>query len=542
MDVKDYLNEAHRQLSDERFYKKLHTNPTDLHAELVNNAIDNLKNRNLIPVKVAQGLKIKNPRTPLFYILPKIHKVNNPGRPVVSSVSCHTESISRFVDHYLQSLVKLLPSYIQDTTDFLLKLNNLPDKLPNDAFLVTLDVKSLYTNIPNDEGIEAVKFYLRSSEHRDLSQAIAAFLTLILSLNNFQFNDENYIQLNGVSMGTKCAPTYANLFMGYFEDRNILPLINELSLIYSRFIDDIFFIWTGTEGELLNTVKTLNSIHPTIKFELTYSKERINFLDVLLEVTEDKRLKTSVYIKPTDKKNYLHAKSYHPKSTIDALPYGQALRFKRICSDDNDFTDKCKILAKDLENRGHNKSVIEKGINKAKEMKREELLKYKENRRTQRIPLIITFDKRLPNLKEKIDNTWNTLHINNEEAPKFLEKPLICFKRNKNLKDLIGQTRITKGKVARKKLLKIGKCSPCLSRADNKCCKHLVSTSSFSNRSGTRKYKIYHNINCKSKNVIYLVECRICTNKPYVGKCEEQGINKRINSHRNDAKKKKLTQ
>ena len=53
MDVKDYIQEAERQLSDEKFYKKLPTNPTSLHAELVNNAIEQLRNRNLIPEKVA---------------------------------------------------------------------------------------------------------------------------------------------------------------------------------------------------------------------------------------------------------------------------------------------------------------------------------------------------------------------------------------------------------------------------------------------------------------------------------------------------------
>ena len=178
MDVKDYIQEAERQLSDNNFYKKLLTNPTSLHAELVNNAIEQLRNRNLINEKVAQGLKVSNPRTPLSYLLPKIHKINYPGRPVVSSINCHTESISQFVDYHLQPLAKKLPSYIQDTTDFLRKLNELPKHLPKDSILVTMDVKSLYTNIPNDEGIEAVKTYLRESDKKSLTPVISVFLTL----------------------------------------------------------------------------------------------------------------------------------------------------------------------------------------------------------------------------------------------------------------------------------------------------------------------------------------------------------------------------
>ena len=61
-----------------------------------------------------------------------------------------------------------------------------------------MDVKSLYTNIPNQEGIEAVNSYLKDSDKGNLTNVISAFLTLILTLNNFKFNDEHFIQINGV--------------------------------------------------------------------------------------------------------------------------------------------------------------------------------------------------------------------------------------------------------------------------------------------------------------------------------------------------------
>ena len=167
-----------------------------------------------------------------------------------------------------------------------------------------------------------------------------------------------------------------------------------------------------------------------------------------------------------------------------------------------------------------------------------DLLKYKEKTPSNKIPLIVTFNKHLPKLKEIVDNTWKTLKINPDESGKFEDQPILCFRRNRNLKDLIGQTRISNSKVLRKREKTIGKCTPCLSRIDTKCCKHIVSTSKFTNRSGTREYSIFHNVNCKSKNVIYLAHCRKCDNKPYVGKCEDQRMHKRINKHRCDAKRK----
>ena len=74
-----------------------------------------------------------------FYILPKIHKPGNPGRPIVSSSSHRTERISNFVDHHLQPLVHKLLSFVKDTNDFLNKLQTIGN-LPANSLLVTLDV------------------------------------------------------------------------------------------------------------------------------------------------------------------------------------------------------------------------------------------------------------------------------------------------------------------------------------------------------------------------------------------------------------------
>ena len=216
-------------------------------------------------------------------------------------------------------------------------LNQLPKDLPKDSILVTMDVKSLYTNIPNSEGIDAVKTYMRESDKRNLTPVISAFLTLILTLNNFKFNDQNILQPNLVSMGTKCATQYANLFMGKFEEWYILPKIRDAILLYCRFIDDIFFIWTGTVERLIKMTEELNKTHPTIKFDTQYSKETINFLDTTLTITKEGMLKTNIYSKPTDRKAYLHAKSYHPRCTKDTISFSQALRIKRICSEESDY-------------------------------------------------------------------------------------------------------------------------------------------------------------------------------------------------------------
>ena len=537
--VTEYIKEANRQLSDKNFYKKLTHNPTSEHAALVDNAIDNMKHRGALEEKTAKKLKTDNPKTPRLYFLPKIHKPNNPGRPVVSSIGCHTEKISHYVDHHLQPLNKALPSYVQDTTDFLKKLDNLPEELPENAILVTMDVRSLYTNVPNQEGIEAVKSYLRARakpSDRFLSQVISTFLSLILTLNNFVFNDDNFVQVNGASMGTKCAPTYASLFMGRFEESHIIPRIKDSILIYNRYIDDIFFIWKGSESDLLKFFKEINEVHPTIKFDHEYSREKINFLDAAVSVLGN-RLRTSVYTKPTDRKAYLHARSYHPKSTKEAIAYSQAARLRRICTDRDDFQQLADKLKEDLINRGYQEEKINEEINRAGNMDRNTLLTYKEKTPSEQTPLIVTYNRKLPNLKRIIDNTWDTLHINPTEKEKFKKKPLLCFRRNRNLRDILGQTKISNSKVVRKKEPTKGRCTPCRSRPDTKCCRHVISTSYFTNRTREKRYEIRHKVGCKTRNAIYLGFCSKCNERQYVGKVESQGTNKRINKHRNDAKR-----
>ena len=115
-------------------------------------------NRGVIDCHTRDFLSPSQLKTARLYLLPKIHKRGNPGRPIVSSNGTPTEKISRFIDHYLQPLVTGLPSPIRDTTDFLNKLRRLPP-LPPGSLLVTLDVSSLYTNIPHDEAFWHVRRY-----------------------------------------------------------------------------------------------------------------------------------------------------------------------------------------------------------------------------------------------------------------------------------------------------------------------------------------------------------------------------------------------
>ena len=137
------------------------------------------------------------------------------------------------------------------------------------------------------------------------------------------------------------------------------------------------------------------------------------------------------------------------------------------------------------------------------------------------------------NISNIVRNQWNILNISRTLQGLFQEEPITAFKRNRNLKELIGSNCIEKGKVKRAKYtFIIGKCSPCLSKTGNLCCSQLTSMTFISQQ--TNKNKIYHKVNCKSEYVIYLMDCTLC-NKQYVGKAET-AFNIRVNNHRKDTK------
>ena len=95
--------------------------------------------------------------------------------------------------------------------------------------------------------------------------------------------------------------------MSEFEERYVYSLSS-----YLRFIDDIFMLSTESKNELTSFIKEINKKHHSIKFDFKFSKEKMEFLDTLVYKDHNNRLQTTLYKKPTDRQNYLHAKSAHP--------------------------------------------------------------------------------------------------------------------------------------------------------------------------------------------------------------------------------------
>ena len=105
MNTTDYLREGYRQLSDSNFYTKLKEDPTQKISDKICQTLTQMKNCKLITEKNFDYLNIKDPKAGRFYLLPKIHKKQVPGRPICSSISHPTCNISKFVDAHIKDYV-----------------------------------------------------------------------------------------------------------------------------------------------------------------------------------------------------------------------------------------------------------------------------------------------------------------------------------------------------------------------------------------------------------------------------------------------------
>ena len=194
MDKAEKIKEGQTQLDDRNNYQPLDKPMVRDTSMRIKNLITALEKSGCIDETTVKWFNQtpNPPRIPVFYTLTKTHKPTMVGRPIISGCDGPTERLSSFVDKLLQPIAQIQDSYLKDTTDFIKFIES--TRVPRNAFLVSMDVTSLYTNIPHEEGITLVcETY---EEFHDANPPIATrhlkeMLSLILQENSFQFNGKD---------------------------------------------------------------------------------------------------------------------------------------------------------------------------------------------------------------------------------------------------------------------------------------------------------------------------------------------------------------
>ncbi len=204
---------------------------------------------------------------------PKLHKRGIPYRAIVNGRGTATEGMAAVAEAELDQYVKDTPSFLRDTTDFLNQLRYVNQPLPDNAILFSFDVVKLYPSIPKEEGLDACQEALSCRMKKEIPTAeVMQMIRTVLENNNFNFNGKDYLQTDGVAIGSKLGKNYACTYMRKWDEQ--LLGYHVQPLLYKRYIDDGFGIWTHGEEELMRFQDHANQIHSSIKVELRWDMKK----------------------------------------------------------------------------------------------------------------------------------------------------------------------------------------------------------------------------------------------------------------------------
>ena len=530
-DFTDYLAEATRQLSDTTTYVKLTNDPGTSTRDGIKPIIDSALQSGCITKRDHRFLFRKHHKTPVLYLLPKVHKniTPCPGRPIVSGNESLLEPLSQYVDHHIQPFVKNLPAYIRDSSDFLLKLDQITLDL-SDMILATLDIESLYTKIPQQAAIDTIRHTLSErSTQPPTNDFITKLAEIILRNNYFMFGGEYYLQISGVAMGCAAAPSVANLYVGTFEKDFIYnpavnPYIAQISL-WLRYIDDVFLLWNGTAASLLEFHRLLNTWNKHLQFTIEHSPDSIHFLDVSV-YKHNNKLHSTIYRKPTDRNTLLHASSYHPSHLKDNLPVGQFMRLRRLCSNKRDFISKSADMQMRFSERGYGRRTTSRAFKRALHSHRDTLLEPRatDSTSSQRTTMTLQYSPLANKIRRCILKHWHILQLHDS----FTLPPRIAFTRNPNIRNKLVKTSHFPSSNTQRTIDSLPPPVGHFPCAHCSCCAQTSKLKTFTTPDNLT-VTLKHLTTCASQGVVYAIKCPCPL--LYVGKTSRP-LRTRITEHK----------
>lgn len=531
----NYISDGLAHLADTSIYREVHGDTTPQLVRALNDYVRRQRARGYFSATMARYLNHSDPdkvRTQQMYFIKKLHKGQHEVRPIVSGTGGPTEKLSSFVDHWLKPLVPTISSYVRDSTHFINMLEG--HKFYRKCILVTIDVKSLYLNIPHDEGIDAASARLHNSSRsipfpRSVTEEM---LNIILKQNSFEFNGTMYSQVRGTAMGTRMAPSYACIFMELIEQLALTNADPKPS-IWLRYIDDIFMVWEHSREALDAFLAELNMLHPTIRFTHEVSDTEIAFLDVTVfkgpRFMELGIVDFRPHLKATNRFQYLHFYSSHPRSTFKGILKGELLRMLRASSSSHTFQHFQTLILSKFANRGYPARLLKWASQQVPFTDRSQALSGASKPSQDRPPFVSVHSDRVA--KGNLTKVLTT--------PPDVEQPLLCFQRAHNVSDHLVRARLpgpSKPVMDERPIL--FRSTPCFTKYNAPCgvplcaCCKRMSKKAVLHSSATTHHHLPRNTDCNSMGLIYHLQCTRCASRNvYIGQTMRP-LKQRLSGHR----------
>ncbi len=367
LDRADYLKRMQEMVDDVSKFEKIAVKDGKKYNFMVKETreVDNIL-KELLGITREERLKLSpdGPNPARLYGLPKIHKPLVDGlpkyRPIISQIGSPTYKIAKFLLSFVQPFTTNEYT-IRDTFHFVSMLDGKDHRL----VMASLDVESLFTNIPLDETIEIVtnKVFEKKNQVNGLYRTdFKKLLTLSTKGTVFLFNGHYYRQKDGVAMGSPLGPALANAFLCHHEPTWLDECPLSFSpIFFARYIDDIFVL-LRSKDHISELSEYMSSRHPNIRF--TYEEEANNvlpFLDVNVFRDAD-RFSSTVHRKDTFSGVYTNYLSFMPDTYKKGLISTLLHRAYEISSSHRSVHEEVENLKKIFGKNGYPSRFVDKCI------------------------------------------------------------------------------------------------------------------------------------------------------------------------------------
>ena len=331
LNTTDYINKMHSLLDDQTTYKRVGAGHAKEKSEVFTKVVRSIL-RDSDSGKKLTRLLPQNPRIPSMRGLPKVHKEGVPMRPITNGTESAPHALaSELAKPLTKTLGSISGCHLKNSSDL---IDRLKSKRLRSKKLVGLDVVSLFTRVPADEALAAARRALEKNPDLELPVPPDTFMKLVevcVRFGAFEFESEEYEQIDGLPMGSPLSGVLANLFMETLEADHYLGIVGPYAL-WIRYADDVTLL-IAVRVVTEDLAARLNAVHPRIQF--TWEEEQENqlpVLDVMIKRDSNHEPRFAVYRKPTCKDDYIHYLSAHSERVKSGVIIGLFLRALRICS------------------------------------------------------------------------------------------------------------------------------------------------------------------------------------------------------------------
>lgn len=305
-----YIEKSNNILLDLNYYTQLTNDPTSSYQQKANKLVSKFKKQGQLSEEMAKKLTIYNQTSPKFYGLPKIHKLELSVRPIISSINAPNSKLANMLKDVLTKAYNSNNDYyVRDTFEFAEFIKE--KQLPRDYVIISLDVVSLYSNIPFELVTKSVnKHWERISEYTNLNlNNFLEILRFIFETTYCKFNNNYFKQILGTPMGATLSPIISQFIMDDLLEECI-PILSFKPPFLKKFVDDII---TSIPNECKNEIlQVFNTYNEHIQFTIEHETERsVPFLDTKLIRSENNQIILDWYIKPTNSGRYINYFSNH---------------------------------------------------------------------------------------------------------------------------------------------------------------------------------------------------------------------------------------